>query len=688
MRHPLFKTLKPYAILLLILIVAYLPVSTFYFGMKNDAFSDNFPNKFFLSEALSTHHLPLWNPYMNFGLPVYADMGFAFYNPITWVFAFIGYNAYTLTLEVLVYIYLGGIFMYRLGRYLSFGVGISITVAAMYMCCGFYSACFEYINFLTAAAFIPLVIKALLQLLEAPGFKHSFVLAIAVYFVFAGGHPAIPIMLIYFIAILLLLSFIFNRPLRTNVKQVSIYLFISVLLFLLFYLPAIYSYATILPGYARNTAEQQGLYTNSGFTVKSYLSFIFPFATGATEDIFDTVVSMRNGFFSITGILCVLCSVKSRLPLVKILLFCGCLMLVFSCGGAIKASLYNKLPLLGYIRNNGEYVVFAIACFCCVAGFGLRNIANGDVDFKRYYRFALHALLAACACLFVLLIFYSHTAIANALKGFTSSGALTQKIKFFLGSPFAVFLLVSVLITAAICACSIYAVKKNRFPLLLAIILFDVCLNSMLYLPITGVGQKTIKDIQAIYNTSPKGIIIPPLIPVNQIDTLNDELTGIIGDITYYNKKIGTTRLNDYPSYFTTTNSFFHDTEFKTAVLKHPWLFVKQGDSLLPGPAIHVESFDPHRTVLEVSAEHGDTLIFLQNNYKFWHAVVNNKPVPIQTAYATFMAVKLDAGRNEVMFYYNDRWLFGCCIISLLALLTAIVIVYRSKPLINKLRTA
>ena len=72
------KNLKPYAILLLILIVAYLPVSTFYFGMKNDAFSDNFPNKFFLTEAIRSGHLPLWNPYINFGFPVYADLGFAF----------------------------------------------------------------------------------------------------------------------------------------------------------------------------------------------------------------------------------------------------------------------------------------------------------------------------------------------------------------------------------------------------------------------------------------------------------------------------------------------------------------------------------------------------------------------------------------------------------------------------------
>jgi hypothetical protein len=70
--------LKPYLLLLLILLIAYLPLTTFYFGMKNDAFSDNCLNNFFLSESLHAGMMPLWNPCMNFGFPVYADPGFAF----------------------------------------------------------------------------------------------------------------------------------------------------------------------------------------------------------------------------------------------------------------------------------------------------------------------------------------------------------------------------------------------------------------------------------------------------------------------------------------------------------------------------------------------------------------------------------------------------------------------------------
>jgi hypothetical protein len=78
-----------YLLLFLFLFIAYLPLSSFLFALKNDALTTNFPNKYFFSASLHAGYLPLWNPYINFGLPLYADPGFAFWNPMTWVFGLI-----------------------------------------------------------------------------------------------------------------------------------------------------------------------------------------------------------------------------------------------------------------------------------------------------------------------------------------------------------------------------------------------------------------------------------------------------------------------------------------------------------------------------------------------------------------------------------------------------------------------
>src|SRR3954466_3919715 len=90
---------------IIVLIVAFLPISTFLFFLKNDAFNGYFPPKFFMSESIHAGHLPLWNPYINFGIPQYGDMSSGYWSPITWIIAStVGYNAYTLTIEVLFYI--------------------------------------------------------------------------------------------------------------------------------------------------------------------------------------------------------------------------------------------------------------------------------------------------------------------------------------------------------------------------------------------------------------------------------------------------------------------------------------------------------------------------------------------------------------------------------------------------------
>ncbi len=669
--------LMPFLILLLVLLVAYLPLSTFYFGMKNDAFSDNFPNKFFLSEAIHAGQLPLWNPYMNYGLPIYADMGFAFYNPITWFFALIGYNAYTLTAEVLLYIYLGGVFMLRLGRFFGFTKKICLVIAAMYMCSGFYTGCLQYINFLTAAAFLPLALLTMLQLFNNPGFKSSFWFAAACYAVFAGGHPAIPIALVYFLIALIILLFVYLPHYRRQAKQIIFSLAISSVLLALFYLPAIYSYINILPFYGRGGPAQQALSTQAGFTPVAWLSFLFPFSTAANTNFFGTDVAMRNGFFSVTGFICVSLSKKSKQLYTRVLLIAALFMLLLSTGGWIKEMLFSKLPLLQYVRYNGEYRVFSILCFCVLAGFVLQHLQQGEKTLSRRFNWAFITVALSCCCILIVLAATSHLGV-NALLGILKQPLpAAQKIKVLLAGALPGFLTASAVLTLVVSLLSLMAVKKHRFNLLAGIVLCDVAFNCIIYLPVTGVGQVTLKHIQSVYNTSPKGIPIPPLVPIKNIDTLDAKSTGLVGDITYYNKLIGTTKLTDYPSYFTATATYFNNRTLVNQVSTHPFIFTKKAAPATA--AISIQQFTPTVIHVLVNGPADDTLVLLQNNYRFWHATVNGQNTPIATAYTTFLSVKIKKGNNDVVFYYQDRWLGFCLLISLAAFIVSLSVVARQS---------
>ena len=83
------------------MIVAYLPISSFYFAVKNDFFTGYFPAKLFLSEQIQLGNIPTWNPFINYGFPIYGDMSLGYWSPSNWFFGALGYNPYSFTAEFL-----------------------------------------------------------------------------------------------------------------------------------------------------------------------------------------------------------------------------------------------------------------------------------------------------------------------------------------------------------------------------------------------------------------------------------------------------------------------------------------------------------------------------------------------------------------------------------------------------------
>lgn len=675
-----WPSIKPYLWILAILLLAYAPLSTFYFGMKNDAFSDNFPNKYFLSEALHSSMLPLWNPYMNFGFPVYADVGFAFWNPITWLFALIGYNAYTLTVEVLLYIYLAGVFMYRLGIFLKFDQKLALVVAAMYMCSGFFTGCLQYINFLTAAAFLPLLLMAYLNLLQKPGLRKSITLSLSGYMVFAGGHPAIPFASVYFLAIFSVMFFMLNKSYLINIKTIAKYLLLSIFIFLVIAGPAIYSYSSILDSYSRYSAQQNLPLTDTGFDPLSFLSFLFPLVTLVKQGFFSNDIAMRNAYISLVAVFAIIVSLKTKNRTNLVFLFTGIVMLFFCAGGNFKQSFYSDLPLLNYVRTNGEFRVFTILCFCLSAGVGLQCIIHDELAKKylirlfNYFKIFLVILVA-----FVITFFFSDL-VTYAKSLFASSGGAVALVKgFYDTAPFELLLLKNASLAFIFLLLLTFALKQKRYNFFFLLAIADLVLQSILYLPATGIGQVTLRDINSLYNANPRGIVNPALTPVNAIDTFDIKTTGLVGDASYYNKKIGTTRLNDYPSFFRTTEDYFNSNTRDT-VSKMPYVFLKsQVFEDADFVRISVESFHPTAIKIDVKSPKPDTLILLQNNYKYWKVFIAGKPATLIPVYKTFMGVAVNSGHNEIEFRYEDPLQSWLLLLSGIVVMGAVFYLNRPK---------
>ncbi len=659
----LLKKFKPYLLLFIVLLLAYLPLTTLHFGMKNDAFSDNFPDKYFLSQALHSGIFPLWNPYMNFGFPIYADPGFAFWNPITWLFAIIGYSAYTLTIELLLYIYLAGIFMFQLGKWLQFSLPVAFAVACMYMCSGFFVGSIQYINFITAAAFLPLLIQSFLQLVFHPKLYTAALFTLSFTLVAIGGHPAIPFGTVYMLVVLFISIFFLQRYQFKNLKRFIFFLLISIGLFLLLASPALYSYTSIWKYFGRNMPQQNFEKTNIGFSVSSLISFLFPFSTTAVTSFFNNDVAMRNAYFSVFGLAGIFFGIKTKYKLVYCFLITAFIMFILSLGGSFKETIYQYLPLLKYVRTNGEYRVFFILPLCLISGFGLQKILNDELAIKKVAKY----FIAVCLLIIMSIIIFYKAEIQDFFNQLSIKN-FTALVRNFLNNlSFYVAFVISLMIAIIICVPIAFS-KKLTYKTILSILLFDLIVNTILYLPVTGVGTITVSQIQSFYNSNPEGIPIPELVQINKIDTLDFKTTGLVGDITYYNKKIGTTKLTDYPSYFAATDSLFKSTE-KKFILSKPYVFLLSGHK-----DIHVRKFTPQYIVADIQSDRNDTLCLLQNNFKCWKALDNNTPVNLNKAFICFMSVPVHKGFNEIKFIYTDTNLKYLFALSLLTLTFIVVI--------------
>ena len=668
-----------YMLLLLVLFIAYLPLSSFLFALKNDALTTNFPNKYFFSASLHAGYIPLWNPYLNFGLPLYADPGFAFWNPLTWVFGLIGYSIPMLTVEILCYIWLAGIASFELGRWLGHGLTVSFCIGVAYMCCGFFIGNLQHINFLTSAAFLPFVIKTFLDLHLSFTPRKLFYCLVSIYMMATGGHPAIPIACVYFLLLIQFGLIVFKDQGEQRRKLLLQSVRINILLlagFLVLAAPFLFSYYEIFPHFTRAAPVNQSILPDTGFDLSSYLSFIFPFSTTGKNDNFNNDLLMRNGYFSLTGLLCfIIALIKNKNNYQKIFLIAGIGMLILSLGGRVKESLFTFLPLLNHIRTNGEFRVFGILSFILIGAYVMDDLLRG------FYQNVFYRLLISTAAICFLVISARFllapldTILLSSSKN-QSADVLVRIKDWINGLTFSdrLFLNAGLLIILI----GLYYLLQNKLNRKIAFTVFilaDLITFSWSQLPVTGVQMKSPANLERYFSEIPKGIPIPRLLPMNQNQFFGEDIHNLFGCWSYYSKEPGTPFQCNYPIGLNMTASYF-SSKLPDSLNHGPFLFTK---SRVSGNSLKFSSFSPSEIEIQTLSDGSDSLILLQNHYFRWRSAVNGKPVNIENTDIAFMAVPLKKGMNDIRFFYDSQSLKIITILNFIAWVVFSLFVFKSR---------
>jgi|GEM_PF-615580 len=689
-------SLKTIFFFIAVLLLAFLPISSFLFFIKNDAFVGYFPPKFFMSESIHAGYLPLWNPYINFGFPQYGDMSGGYWSPITWFIAStVGYNAYTFTVEVLCYILLGGIGLYQLTGFWKLDRNVRIIAGVAFMCCGYNVGHLQHFNWLSGAAFLPWCFWSYQLLLKRFTIIHLLQSVLLFYLLISSAHPGIIIASFYFFAGLLVFHFI-NKdntlPFKTIIKQVVISHSFFVLLLLLLSAGMIAGYLDIMPHFSRGEKISLTDALLNSTSIQTWISVLLPFATVKNDAFYNTDPSMRNSYFSLIMLLFFLFSlIGKKNNWQKFLLITGLLFGLLSAGGIFKIFAYKFIPFIGYVRLNGEFRIFTLLCFIVFSAIGLDKFIKQQNSFTgniRWVYYCIEFILFVCIIFGLYHTFTGKQGLVYQFDQIAVQNTIALKLKTLID---AVSFYDTLWIQGTIQLILLWIIKRSirtgTLKLLKRIIVADLILSSLLNIPFTGAGKVSVAKVQSIINQSPKYIPIPVLQPINKIDTISTEEKAMIGDWSMYNKQIGVRSWVAYPIILNNMWTYFLNGEHypDSNFLQYPFIFIKNADAK---NSITIQSFEPNKIVLQVKADSPGNIVLQQNFYPHWHYQNGTTKTIVDQAGINFMSGKINSGENNIIFSFEPtavkRAMLLSAVLFVLYCLLLIILMIKRNGYYNK----
>lgn len=672
-RLPL-KTILFFAV---ILFIAFLPVSSFLFFLKNDAFTGYFPPKFFMSESIHAGYLPLWNPYINFGIPQYGDMSSGYWSPVTWLIASTaGYNAYTFTLEVLLYILAGGIGMYKLTSSWQLEKPVCIIAGLALMCCGYNTGHLQHFNWLSGVAFLPWCFWSYQRLLNQFSFKNAIRMALLFYLLVSSAHPGISISAFYFFGTYLIFHFFENKKqvsVAGSLQQQGRSHLILLFLFLLLAAGMIAGYLDILPHFVRSEkiSLQDSLLHPS--TAQSWISALLPFATTKNDALFNTDISMRNSYFSICLLLFFIVSLAGKKTKLQFFLLCsGFFFVLLASGGLFKTMAYKFIPLIGYVRLNGEFRIFAIFSFILVGAIEL----NRHINTKKSFSGAVKWIYYILEVLTIVAIAYGLYKAVSTKQGLMYSNGrvfapngLPAKLKSLIDFiSFYDTLWIQGIVQLALLWGIKWCLRVSNWKLLQRIVVADMILATLFNLPFTGVGKASVAEVQQVLNQSPKHIPVPSLTPIQNNVAVPEEEQLMVGDWSFYNKQPGVLKEAAYPIVLKNMAAYFEQDRLTGKNIYTNRAFVFCTDSLVT--AMSLGSFSPQQIDININSSHSTTVVLQQNHYPHWIYSDGKEEKPVNEYGINFMSAPVKSGSSKISFLFDPVVVKWSMLLSLLALLS------------------
>ncbi|HIE15452.1 MAG TPA: hypothetical protein EYP69_00855, partial [Bacteroidales bacterium] len=347
------KEILPALIILFTAIIAFWQIFFLKNELKWDAIDSFLPARYFVSEALRSGFIPLWNPYLSLGTPSYGDM-VSVWNPEVWfVSLFTTYNNITLHFVFICYIFLAGLGMFKLLIFFKVNRYFALAGGVAYMLSGFMVGNAQNLSAIAGAAWLPFLALYYWQFLKDTRWKTLFSVLFFLYLMIFNGYPGLTIISVY-----LLFSF-FSVELITLIcrkkpwiRFLKFHLFLGVIIIFISSV-LIISFIQVSPfigQYNGGTLEWAQMHP---FSPNSLITFLFPLAGTKRPDFFSTDISMTNIFIGTLTLIFFLGSLfmkKNRFLWIVTIFGIFSLLASFGAYFPIRKWLFNYFPMMDVFR--------------------------------------------------------------------------------------------------------------------------------------------------------------------------------------------------------------------------------------------------------------------------------------------------------------------------------------------------
>ncbi|WCF07869.1 YfhO family protein [Paenibacillus thiaminolyticus] len=373
-----------FPLMIAIVVLIYSPVIFGKLWMKWDMYGAIFPTLVSISEHLKGGDLPLWEFFVQRGVPLANLLGIPIWSPFTIIFGLIGFNQYLLQLQFILIIVMSAAFMFLSLTTITKNKWLCGIGGIAYSTSGFFVANAEHLTFIVAACLFPLIHYAFYKCITGSNYKYAILLGVASGMLILNSYPPFVIVTIVFLLCELIFSI---KAIKPNLKTLGLYGLIALVVGVAVSLVCIYTTLQIMSEITREKVPWD-VATVSSLNIWNWISALSPGLVQLSKNVNPMLdISMNNLYLALPigiALFARKLSTKSQYYFVILIIFAA--LLSMGNNGYVYRLFYEFLPGMNTFKFPAglRYLWFYFVVFLAVNNYDyyVRNKDN-RVELKK-----------------------------------------------------------------------------------------------------------------------------------------------------------------------------------------------------------------------------------------------------------------------------------------------------------------